>query len=617
MDETQQTASAFYPQMDEDAARLKHLAKTAAALSGDDSVSQSAEQVIQRAQENKRFFTDTAQQIDKLVDGVQARVAAIAKEHAATDAAEEAAQAEAQELLAQLTQADQELRQAEADVRDALIQEERRVRTILSEHDHIRRLLQGAGSATDKQFDVMAFPRNANAKTNVLQISGGAGTGKTLCLLAKLIQDTSASRQMGLLPERQRHGLFVCFNTALRAHVSALLARMPHAADNIEVVSYDQFVNQLVRANPAEEFAHLASFASRSRYEPTAQGMPGQFWKLIYEADIHGAIASAMGQVAAKHPDQAQEYYLFTGDPANVEWVSDEIAWLEARYQGPEEARALYPDASRVGRGVRRRPSADIRRVILEIWTAFQDILIAQGQYTIEQATKRLLTDPDLPTYDAIAIDEVQDLTLSSVKLLVRMRADEQSRVYICGDENQKIYKRDLTWAELDEDIHGRTIELEDNKRNSAAIEAFADRLLGRPTEKERASDLVFVGEWSEESIMGLIESISQACPEETTAVISGNTQPWFKRARERGIEIGNPRDGGVLDRGLYIIGHLGGKGLEFDNVIVDCASLHEAEEAMLKNILYVNCTRARKRLYVRYVGEPPDLLRRFYPDFL
>lgn len=604
-------------QIEERAEQLGRLAKTAAVLSGDDNVEKSAAHVIKEARKKEILFSQTADQIAELVNNLENRVKGSAFFSGSEKDDESSYHGERDELSQQLNQAANDLSRMRADVVHELDAEEHRVREILAEHDYINLLLRGTGSATDKQFDVMAFPRNSSAKTNVLQVSGGAGTGKTLCLLAKLIQDTRPSRQMGLLPEKSKHGLFVCFNKALRTHVAELLARIPDAARNIEVVSFDQFVNQLVRATPSQEFAHLASYAARSRYPSSSQDRNGKFWALVYSDDIQNAIGVAMQTVRANHVDQSERYYLNYQDSANVEWMSDEIAWLEARYENPVEAASLYPTAERRGRGTEHLPDANIRLVILEIWSAYRQILEQNHQYTMEQATKRLLADPNLPKYDAIAIDEAQDLTVASVKLLVRMRSDEQSRVYICGDENQKIYKRDFTWSELDEGIHGHTITLDANKRNSVSIEAFANRLLGIPSTRENASDLVFVGEWSGDSLMRLVGGIQSAYPMESTVVISANPKYWFGLARAHGISATNPKSGGVLDPGLYIIGEMGGKGLEFDNVIVDCSQFNETDESTLKNMLYVNCTRARKRLYLRYAGEPHEIIRRYYADFL
>ncbi len=395
----------------EGADRLMHLARTATALSGNDAIERSASKVASEAREDEAFFKATADQISEMVRNLQARAAAISAEDDAASGAEGSPSDEANALFQQLSQANEDLTQAQEAVRAKLNAEEQQVRQILSEHDHIQRLLRGSGKATDRQFDVMAFPRNVNAKTNVLQVSGGAGTGKTLCLLAKLIQDTRPSAQMGLMPEEPKRGLFVCFNTALRSHVQALLSAIPDAGSAIEVVSYDQFVNQLVRAQPVAEFAHLAPFAQQSRYPSASEDAEGRYWDLVYDADIKAAVAQAMQAVSASYPEKAGEYYLQAADEENVAWMSDEIAWLEARYDDPVSATGLYPDAPRVGRGVSRRPSEDIRRIILEVWAQFQKAMERAHQYTIEQATKRLLADPNLPRYDAIAIDEVQDLS--------------------------------------------------------------------------------------------------------------------------------------------------------------------------------------------------------------
>ncbi len=176
------------------AQRLKQLGRCASALSGDDEIEKSTAKTAQKIEEDASFFLATTEQIQRMSADIAARRKL---EESASDGSLTNEQADA--LIIQLDEAKGQLANAKDDALRTLVDEERRVRKILAEHDYIQRLLAGAGSATDKQFSVMAFPRGANTKTNVLQISGGAGTGKTLCLLAKLIQDTRPSRQMGLL----------------------------------------------------------------------------------------------------------------------------------------------------------------------------------------------------------------------------------------------------------------------------------------------------------------------------------------------------------------------------------------------------------------------------------
>lgn len=69
---------------------------------------------------------------------------------------------------------------------------------------------------------------------------------------------------------------------------------------------------------------------------------------------------------------------------------------------------------------------------------------------------------------------------------------------------------------------------------------------------------------------------------------------------------------------GVYCFTELKPKGLEFDNVIVDYErEVDVRDEQREKRICYMQFTRARKTLLVRYEGEAPNLLKRYYPDFV
>ena len=74
---------------------------------------------------------------------------------------------------------------------------------------------------------------------------------------------------------------------------------------------------------------------------------------------------------------------------------------------------------------------------------------------------------------------------------------------------------------------------------------------------------------------------------------------------------------GGILSPGLYVLGNLMGKGLEFDNVVVDYTHEISGDEEEEKRVRYVHFSRARTRLYIRHQGTPPRLLQKYYGDFL
>lgn len=578
-------------------------AKLAASLSGDDSVEKEAKLAVEQvtcAQNNKESalskIAHIVGQIDELLAEEGVDVASPSEEY-------QTLFGRLEELDALYTGVCNKAKDAE----NVFERAEKRTREILDEHDYIRMLLRGKGSATDRQFAVMAFPRVTGGATRVLQISGGAGTGKTLCLIAKLIMDVRPSNQGSLFPEQPKRGLFVCFNKSLAAQARALIGAMPEIRDAIEVVNFDRFVNQLVCSHSTGDYRHLNSFVQDARF-------PSK-WKITYSDE---GVERAMGLVAARHPGERGMYYLDGSDSSNVSWVKDEIEWLEARYEGPQTAVEPYRNqmAERRGRGKQRLPRQDARGVILEIWEEYTRILEAERCYTLPQAVKRLLGASDLPVYDSIAVDEVQDLSINSLRLLFKMRATDEARVYLSGDENQKIYQRDFTWKELGEGVRGHTISLFENKRNSPSIEAFANRLLGRKCDHGCASENVYVLARSEERLEDLVKKARTECPEESVAVI-GNMRLWDKRLREAKLDFVDPEEYGSSQPGLYVLGEKKGKGLEFDTVIIDCAFLGRGDEDEEKRVLYVNCTRARKRLYLRYEGQPPEIIKKYYPDFL
>jgi len=582
-----------------DAEALVARARTAAALSGDESIERAAIEVRTAARERS---DDANRAIEELAELIKK-----AQEISIPGAVDVAA---SQESLLDIC--DEKL----DDIKDACKEPDdharivaQQVEEIISEHDFIRKLLKGDAAATPEQLDVMAFPRTQGATTNILQIAGGAGTGKTLCLLAKVISEIDDHGQQTIFGEEYgKKVLFVCFNKRLAGYVRELLAKYPNELPNIEITHFDEYVNQLVRAHPKKGYEHLASYAQSSRYHG---------WNLAYHHDeeVEQYLLEAIEAAAQRHPEQKKTYYLDPSAQENVDWVKDELAWLEAKYEDPESASADYPTAVRTGRGTKHRPDASARMILLEIWDGYRAALEANNLYTIEQATKRLLAEDDLPQYDAIAIDEVQDLSLISVRLLLKLRRSDKSHVFISGDENQKIYQRDFTWKELDSSLRGYTITLRKNKRNSIAIHNFSGRLLGNPCSYDECCRNVHVQRCGDEKVLSLLKKLA-AQPGSSIALI-GNTGKWESLLNRHGISFYPTWAKDFTSGGIHLLSERAGKGLEFDCVVVDYVEPLEEDESAEKNLRYVHFTRARHRLYVRYESAVPPLLSEYYSDFL
>ena len=593
----------FIVMPDEEAASMSKKAKLASSLANDKDIERKAQKVRKQAAAYDESSKASLAEMASLI----ARAKEIGE---SVDAHQKDEAAKAIDTL--FTQCDKNLEMLKAErrpVESKVDEVNAKITEILSEHDFINRLLKGGKRATDRQFDVMAFPRGSNAVTNILQIAGGAGTGKTLCLLAKIIAEVDGGGQATLFEDQRKNALFICFNKRLASYVRGILAGYEGDVKGITVTHYDEFINQLVRKSPKRGYEYLEDYALDVRYERS---------RIIYGFDdFYGSLLeTAQRTVAKRHPERADEYYLDSEDKEGFEWLKDELRWIEERFSDDEDAAERYPNAERVGRGTRRRPSADIRRIILEVRTELNRLLDANERYTIEQATKRLMSSESLPSYDVIAIDEVQDFSLASIRLLLRFRRSEQSRVYLSGDENQKIYQRDFTWKELDEGLKGHTITLRENKRNSDAIRCFSDRLWGASSSYEEANYLVHIQDADDDRVVELLKKLSDPDRNETTALISGR-RTWYRRLIDAGVNYKGSQTEDYFKPGLYVITEWMGKGLEFDNVVVDYTGKVSEDEEEEKRLRYVHFTRARKRLYIRYKDTPPELLVKYYSDFL
>lgn len=483
-----------------------------------------------------------------------------------------------------------------------------------TETDYIAALLHGKGAATPDQMAILEHPRKG-ARSTLMRINGPAGTGKTFCLLAKLLREAES-----FPPALQTRGaqpfLFVCFNREMANYARNLLKPFP-ASRLIHVTTFDSLAYRLAMGrmvNPREAWEAGAPFLSRSP------------WEVEYTQQ---STRHAMQEVAQWYPKLADAYFLDASDVGSVNWVNDELCWLEARYESEEEARVLYPTASRVGRGSRRRPGKEARGIILEIWKEQQRLLAEAKHFTIEQAVKRLMKSPSLPRYRVIAIDEAQDLSMRSIQLLIKMRLSDESRVYLAADEKQRIYQRDYSWGQLAKEAGMTEITrtLRKNLRNDSCIQTFADRLRDENSdsgaETTAAGDAVKLVHGGDDDVLALVADLAKR-PDETTMLVGG--KDWDAKLRKAGIEPRNPlvhqgskkrHEVDVTAAGVYVMGELKSKGLEFDNVVVPNLNRFAEDDESEKRLRYVHFTRARRELYVFMGSHEPAWIRKAYPEMV
>jgi superfamily I DNA/RNA helicase/mRNA-degrading endonuclease RelE of RelBE toxin-antitoxin system len=194
--------------------------------------------------------------------------------------------------------------------------------------------------------------------------------------------------------------------------------------------------------------------------------------KLLRQA-IPQAIAALEGNVLQQ---QAQRLILQRLQP---EYLLQELTdVIDAR---GIETLADYQETTRTGRNISLNKSQ--RQAIWTLRLHFNQLLKDQGIATWAQvrlyALDRLHTMPDPPVYDAVVVDEAQDLSPVVLRFLVGL-CRESNRLFITADANQSIYGNSFRWCEVHHSLKfvGRTGILRMNHRTTQEVEEAAQSYL-------------------------------------------------------------------------------------------------------------------------------------------
>jgi mRNA-degrading endonuclease RelE of RelBE toxin-antitoxin system len=147
-----------------------------------------------------------------------------------------------------------------------------------------------------------------------------------------------------------------------------------------------------------------------------------------------------------------------------------------------------------VSRNGRKYPlQKEMREVIWSIYQKWQEILSGAGLITIEQIRRKALAIAeqlkDKP-YDAVIIDEAQDLSPVALKFLTKL-VSSQKGIYLAADTQQSLYQRSFAWEHIQASIGfcGQTHVLRRSFRNTALIGKACSVILSS-SEVDQFSDL-------------------------------------------------------------------------------------------------------------------------------
>ena len=437
------------------------------------------------------------------------------------------------------------------------------------------------------------------------RVSGSAGTGKTVVALHRAVHLAKTNPDTRVLLATFSETLA----NALKVKLRRLIHKQPHLADQIEVYNLNAIGERLYRKNFGD-----VKIASK---------------------EIVAELIMAAAEQVEDH--KFSQYFLIT------EWVQVVDAWQLETWED-------YKNVLRLGRKTRLPEN---RRKIL--WSIFEQVrtdLQAMKLVTYPGLFSRLAEhyeDGSHSPFDFIVIDESQDVSVSQLKFLAALGANEPNSLFFAGDLGQRIFQQPFSWKALGVDIRGRSRTLRINYRTSHQIRKQADKLLGPElsdvdgiTEERTGTISVFNGpvptierfDTREEEIEAVSQWLKDQIPEgllpEEMGVFvrSANELPIAQSAIEL-AELSYQ----VLDEKISTTGgnvslctmHLA-KGLEFRAVVVmacddeviplqsriekvvDESDLEEVYNTE-RHLLYVACTRARDHLLVTGVDPASEFL--------
>jgi mRNA-degrading endonuclease RelE of RelBE toxin-antitoxin system len=449
-------------------------------------------------------------------------------------------------------------------------------------------------------------------------LKGGAGSGKSTVLMDAAIDAALSGRYPRIL--------YTTYTRSLTAISERLLSHMttPEVRAAIEIIGIEQLA---ARYAPGSVEASVMGFLKQAVMDELGeQGMLGGM----------GANATAA----------------FVGAPpiAMMTWdyLHDEIEKYIVGYDLPNEE--AYLGASRHGRVVPLTSTQ--RRAVWRIHTRLDGYLTTAGISTWgrrRRAAASAVASRSLrERYDAVFVDEAQDLDPNGIRLALELARGTDGRVgllVLAADDNQSIYGHSLPWRQVHKDLQvsGRTRTLSVNHRTTQQIALAAQAFLGGASiagdDDGEVSDLAYpqigpkpqavVGLQGEAAVSATVVGFLRSASAElgrswdVCAIVipyQDDGRWWQQRLQQEGIPAsfmaGNDVDLGF--EGVKILTRHAAKGLGFPVVAVPLPRLlplpgATAEQkadlvALDRRATYVAMTRAMRSLLVTFpVGWEQD----------
>jgi superfamily I DNA/RNA helicase/mRNA-degrading endonuclease RelE of RelBE toxin-antitoxin system len=288
-----------------------------------------------------------------------------------------------------------------------------------------------------------------NTKGGPLLVKGGPGVGKSVVLLHRIRSLFNQAREEGRpLPSV----LLTTYTNSLCTSSRQLLTHLLGCAD----------------------MRHVTVETADKR----ARRIASQHGKLSGKIGTESELLTVLMEARKQYATQGAPAGLSVPPRIRDRYLLDEFAWvIEGRGITGQKS---YLAADRAGRGVRL--TAKEREAVWGLYKAYRKQLEAAHLLSWGQVRGRAWTlvkdKEETKKFDAVLVDETQDLTPLTLGLLVELCRSPEG-VCLTADANQTLYSRGFTWQHVHQELKfvGRTVLLKRNYRTTreitAAVAAF------------------------------------------------------------------------------------------------------------------------------------------------
>ena len=164
--------------------------------------------------------------------------------------------------------------------------------------------------------------------------------------------------------------------------------------------------------------------------------------------------------------------------------------FVRAEWESVVQAQGLtswseYRKAPRTGRG--KPLSVKDRKVLWQVFEGVLEGLESKSMATFpdicRRAEKRLESGEVKSPFDAVIVDEVQDLRVPALRFLRAFCRDNLGQMMVVGDAGQRIYPGGFSLSALGIEVRGRSHILRINYRTTEQIRQVADQVLGQESD--------------------------------------------------------------------------------------------------------------------------------------